>query len=125
LLVYRAPDNLSLIFAALIILNVIQGMGAALILALVMRICPKSIEGFTFALMASVRSFSSDALEPKTVTAFSDQLGLIPSIFTLLPYGLLSLVFLFPMLKQLNKPVEELVYSTSQPSASSSSASGS
>jgi hypothetical protein len=107
LVIYRFPDQLGLIFSARILHSILGGMGSALILALLMRLCPRSIEGFTFALMVSIRNFSGNVLEPKTATIFIDNLGLIPSIFTLIPYGLLSLAFLYLMLKQLNQPVEE------------------
>ncbi len=109
LAVNRAPDSLWLIYVGKIARGVVSGMSSVLMAALVMRVCPKSIEGFTFALMSSVMNFSNATVGPKTATAFSDQLGLIPSIFTLIPYGLLSLVFLYPLLKQLNRSAKEQI----------------
>jgi len=107
LAVDRGPENLALIFGSAIPLGFIHGMGMTLTLTLAMRVCPKSIEGFVFAIMMSAISFGNITIGPKTATAFSDRLGLIPSIFTLIPYGLLSLVFLYPMLKALKKGEQE------------------
>lgn len=103
LLVNRFPENIPLIYGAQIISEFTAGVHMTLLLALTMRICPKTIEGFTFALLTSVRSLALNAIGPKTATAFSAQLGLLPSIFTLIPYGLLSLAFLYPMLKLLKQ----------------------
>jgi len=103
LLVNRFPENIPLIYGAQILSGFSAGVHMTLMLALTMRICPKSIEGFTFALLTSVRSLALNAIGPKTATAFSAQLGLLPSIFTLIPYALVSLVFLYPLLNQMKQ----------------------
>jgi hypothetical protein len=49
-------------------------------------------------------SFGMIALGPKTVTAFADRWGgIVPAFFVLIPFGLVSLLFLYPMLKSLNR----------------------
>jgi MFS family permease len=104
LAVDRVPESLAWIYLASIIFHLGLGVGSALSLAMAMRVCPKSIEGFTFALMISLMSFGMIALGPKTVTAFADRWGgIVPAFFVLIPFGLVSLLFLYPMLKSLNR----------------------
>ena len=92
LLVNRSPENITLVTIAIILVGIGQGFGAVLELALAMRLCTRSIEGFTFALMMSVSSFGALAIGAKTASAFVERLdGVIPAIFTLIPYGLISL----------------------------------
>lgn len=108
LAVDRSPQNLGLIYLASILFHLALGMGTALSLALAMRVCPKSIEGFTFALMISLMSVGMIALGPKTVTSFANQLGgLVPAFLVLVLYGLVSLLFLRPLLKTLKQQATE------------------
>jgi PAT family beta-lactamase induction signal transducer AmpG len=108
LLVARSPDNLTLIYGANITVGIASGVGIVLTSALAMRVCPKSIEGFTFALMSATIYVGSLIVGAKTATAFVAGLGgIIPALFTLIPYGLISLLFLYPLLQALNKPAGE------------------
>jgi len=104
LLVNRSPENLVLVYCAYFSVGFGLGIGGVLILALAMRVCPKSIEGFTFALMMSASNFGGLVVGTKTASAFVEHLGgVVPALFTLVPYGLLSLVFLHPLLRLLNR----------------------
>ena len=103
-IIYNNPDNLALIYLVTIPIGIVGGAGGVLTIALAMRVCPKSIEGFSFALMMSVINFGAGALGPKTAGALIEPLGgVLPAIYSLIPYGLLSLVFLYPLLKLLNQ----------------------
>ena len=105
LIVNKYPGEISLIYLGSTITGIGLGMGAALTLALVMRVCPPGVEGFTFALMTSLFDFGYNAVGPKTVTYFAPLIGgLIPALFTLIPFGLFSLIFLRLMLKSLAEP---------------------
>ena len=107
LLVNRSPENLTLVTIAIILVGIGVGFGGVLELALAMRLCKRSIEGFTFALLMSVSSFGVLTIGAKTASAFVERLGgVIPAIFTLIPYGLLSLVFLYPLLRLMNRKSE-------------------
>ena len=108
LLVDRAPGNLVLVYWANISVGFGVGIGLVLKAALVMRICPKSIEGFTFALLSSTIYFGNLVVGAKTASAFVERLGgVVPALFTLIPYGLISLVFLYPLLQTINRQVGE------------------
>lgn len=108
LLVYRQPDNLPLVYTAGLLGGLFLGAGNALTLALTMRVCPKSIEGFTFALMVSMGSLGAIALGQKTVTVLAEYLGgVLPALFTLIPFGLVSLIFLRFVLNSLTRQVLE------------------
>lgn len=109
LLVNRSPEDLALVCFANISVGIGWGVGSVLSKALAMRVCPKSIEGFSFALMMSVSNFGSLVVGTKTASVFVDHLGgVVPAIFTLIPYGLISLVFVYPLLQSLYTEGEEL-----------------
>jgi MFS family permease len=108
LLVHQSPDDLTLIFSARVLMGALMGFGSVLGLTLIMRLSPKTNEGFMFALLGSAGGLGSNTLESKTVTAFSTRLGgLIPAFFTLIPYGVISLFFLGYILKTLDSSSPE------------------
>jgi MFS family permease len=108
LLVDRSPGNLVLVYWANISVGFGVGIGLVLKAALAMRVCPKSIEGFTFALLSSTIYFGNLVVGAKTASAFVERLGgVVPALFTLIPYGLISLVFLYPLLQTINRQVGE------------------
>ena len=77
------------------------------LVSLGMRICPKSIEGFTFALMGSMFYLGSLVVGAKTASGFVERLGgVVPALFTLIPYGLISLVILYPLLQTINRQAD-------------------
>ena len=103
LLVHQSPDDLTLIFSARVLMGTLMGFGSVLGLTLMMRLSPRTNEGFMFALLGSAGSLGNNTLESKTVTAFSTRLGgLIPAFFTLIPYGFISLFFLRYLLRTLD-----------------------
>jgi hypothetical protein len=77
-------------------------MAIALLLAIAMRVSPKSLEGFTFTLLGAAASFGDLTVGIKTATLFAGSPGrLALAFFTLIPYALASLFFLRPVLKAL------------------------
>lgn len=108
LLVDHSSGNLVLVYCANISVGIGWGIRSFLTAALAMRVCPKSIEGFTFALMGSMIYLGSLVVGAKTASAFVERPGgVVPALFTLIPYGLISLVFLYPLLQTVNCQVGE------------------
>jgi hypothetical protein len=67
------------------------------------------LEGFTFALIAAAGNFGDLTLGTNTVTAFAEPLGgMIPALFVLFLYALISVFFLRPVLKSLTAPAASL-----------------
>jgi hypothetical protein len=100
--VYQNPDQISLILFARLLFGFGSGVGMGLGLAIAMRLCPKYLEGFMFALMVSAQNFGDLTLAPKTITAFMQPMGgLLPAFFSLIFYSILALLFLGPVLKSL------------------------
>jgi MFS family permease len=107
LLVDHSPGNLVLVYCANILVGIGWGIRSVLIAALAMRICPKSIEGFTFALMGSMFYLGSLVVGAKTASGFVERLGgVVPALFTLIPYGLISLFILYPLLQTINRQAD-------------------
>jgi MFS family permease len=102
LLFFYQPDQVWLIYPARILEGIGAGMGGVLLLSIAMRVCPKTLEGFTFALIAAAGNFGDLALGTNTVTAFAEPLGgMIPALFVLFLYALVSIFFLRPVLHAL------------------------
>ena len=109
LVVHHDPGNVLKFYSVTGIWSAFYGLGTGLSLALIMRICPKSIEGFSFALMVSVTNLGNSFLGPKTVATLSQASGgILPALFSLIPYGLISLLFLRGLLNALAKRGDEV-----------------
>jgi hypothetical protein len=102
--VNRSPENLALVALAQVSVGIGWGIGNVLSMVVAMRVCSKWIEGLIFALMMSAGNFGALVIGAKTASAFVARLGgVIPAIFTLIPFGLVSLVFLHPLLRSINQ----------------------
>ena len=80
-----------------------RGMMTVLVYSIVMRICPKSIEGFMFATLTSAMNIGLYTITPKTMAYFTPKLGLAPSMFSVVPYTIIGLIALSMILTELNK----------------------
>lgn len=86
-----------------------RGMMTVLVYSIVMRICPKSIEGFMFATLTSAMNIGLYTITPKTMAYFTPKLGLAPSMFSVVPYTIIGLIALSMILTELNKKGQETV----------------
>jgi len=99
------------------IIQFLYGFGSGLIVtsaySVVMQVCPTSIEGFFFATLTSFMNIGYGAVAPVLITRLGDVFGsVIPAFYVALVYTVIALVFLFFILKGLNKkqePIEDTV----------------
>jgi MFS family permease len=102
LCIHNDPDEMGWIAAARLLFGFGLGVGMGLGLAIAMRLCPKFLEGFMFAVMVSAQNFGDLTIAPKTITAFMETMGgLVPAFFSLVPYSILALLCLRPVLRAL------------------------
>ena len=76
--------------------------------SVVMRVCPKSIEGFMFATLTSSMNIGLYALTPNVIAFFVPRLGFASSLFTVVPFTMIGLLVLNIILKDLK--VEQAVF---------------
>jgi MFS family permease len=99
------------------IIQLLYGFGSGLIVtsaySVVMQVCPTSIEGFFFATLTSFMNIGYGAIAPVLITRLGNVFGsVIPAFYVALVYTVIALVFLFFILKGLNKkqePIEDIV----------------
>ena len=104
LLVYWSPENTTLVFVAQFCSGIARGLVSVLTYAVVMMLCPESIEGFMFATLTSLMNVGQASLVPNTITAAAPALGgVIPGFFAVLPYSFLGLFFLYIVLRSFEK----------------------
>ncbi len=104
LLVYIDPTNVTYVFIAQFCSGLARGLTAVLTYAVVMMLCPESIEGFMFATLTSFMNIGQATLVPNTITALAPSLGgVVPAFFSAVPYTILGLLFLYVILRGLAK----------------------
>ena len=94
-------------------IQLLYGFGTGLIVAsaysIVMQVCPASIEGFFFATLTSFMNVSYGAFGPVLITKLGKVFGsVIPAFYVVLVYTIIAMVFLFFILKGLNKTQEPI-----------------
>jgi MFS family permease len=105
-LIGNGGDRLFWIYVAQITYGLGRGMMTVLVYSVVMRVCPKSMEGFMFATLTSAMNFGLYTITPKTMAFFAERFGLAPSMFSVVPYTIIGLVVLKVILKDLKKRKE-------------------
>ena len=90
------------VYAAQITYGIARGAMIVLTYSVVMRVCPKSIEGFMFATLTSSMNIGLYALTPNVIAFFVPRLGFTSSLFTVVPFTMIGLLVLNTILKNLN-----------------------
>ena len=103
LLVNPSSDFIMLAIANLS-LGTARGMITVLTYIIVMRLCPTSIEGFMFATLTSFMNVGLAVLAPQMVARFEPILGMMPALFTLLPFSIIGLLLVPTLLGSAPSP---------------------
>ncbi|MBN2047322.1 MAG: MFS transporter [Anaerolineaceae bacterium] len=103
LLVSAEMKDVFWVYAAQLSFGVGMGFMRVLTYSVVMRVCPKSVEGFMFATLTSAMNIGLYTITPNTIAFFEPKVGVIGALFTTIPYtviGLLALGLILSGLKQ-------------------------
>lgn len=100
-LVKNQADSHFWVYAAQFTYGIARGAMAVLTYSVVMRVCPKSIEGFMFATLTSSMNIGLYALTPNVVAFFVPHMGFASSLFTVVPFTMIGLLVLNIILKDL------------------------
>ncbi|MFX0061539.1 MAG: MFS transporter [Candidatus Hermodarchaeota archaeon] len=93
---YLALANLSL--------GIARGMITVLTYIIVMKLCPKSIEGFMFATLTSFMNIGLAVLAPNLVAFFEPYIGMMPALFFLVPFSIVGLLLVPKLLESPPSP---------------------
>ncbi|NSW52088.1 MAG: MFS transporter [Anaerolineae bacterium] len=102
-LVGSSGERMFWVYAAQLTYGIGRGMMTVLVYSVVMRVCPKSLEGFMFATLTSAMNFGLYTITPKTMAFFTERIGLAPSMFSAVPYTIIGLLALGLILRDLAK----------------------
>lgn len=102
-LVGTSVENIFWVYVAQFTYGIGRGMMIVLVYSVVMRVCPKTLEGFMFATLTSAMNIGLTAITPNTIAFFTERFGLAPSIFSTIPYTIIGLIALEFILRDLVK----------------------
>jgi MFS family permease len=102
-LVGNTAERLVWVYVAQFTYGIGRGMMTVLVYSVVMRVCPKTLEGFMFATLTSAMNIGLYTITPNTMAFFAERIGLAPSMFTAIPYTIIGLIALEFILRDLAK----------------------
>jgi len=88
-----------LIFVAMSTSGMGRGIAVVLIYSVVMRLCPKTIEGFAFATFSSFMNIGDLALGSNIIALVEPLVGMNVAFFATIPFALIGILAVMPLLR--------------------------
>ena len=97
------PENVWLFALCSFVRNLGNGMMVVTAMTIIMRICKPSIEGFIFALMASVANIGQFVISPKLLGATLPKLGITVSLYFLAILTIIAVFLINLIMRELDR----------------------